>query len=197
MSDFTASLAYLVDSVKDNLGDVAPLVGDPAIERWLNEGQRRCEPTLLRERRADVSWTAGATSFTLPDDWYATARWEATTSYQSVQFPCGSEWGGEYVFDLGQSVAAWGGRIFYRAHWPAITGDQDCLLPGQCIDALISYAAYKAYHKIAADRALYQRYSTLVTNPVTVDDLRQLAETMLRDFEEMRDEAPIQQIVQR
>lgn len=185
---FNASLAYLVDSVNEQLGDAAPLIPDESIERWVNEGQRRYEPDLLLPSVATgITWADRASSAALPTDLAEVVRFlPATGKYHPPEFALH---GTTIHFLLPDVVRAFSGTILYLAHFPAITTDDPCQLPETAIDGLVSFALYRAYKRIASNRVQYKKYSTLVNNQTSVADLVSMASDYLADFEDSRTSA--------
>ena len=183
------SLSLLVDSVTDELGDVASLVSIGVIERAINEGQTRMEPMVLLEVATDFGWSALAGVVTLPDDLYELVRLEPDEDHRYIEIRRHRKHANALYFKSPSLVEAWDGTLFYRAHYPTITADQDCLLPDSAADGLVSYALYKVYKRIASNRTDYRKFSTLVNNATSVGDLLDLSNTHLQDWADARDSA--------
>lgn len=181
------TLAYLVAAVEEDLGDIAEVFGGSFIERAVNEGQARLEPDVLREQSAAISWVDFAATAALPADFHSVQSFVPDTASRYVNIGPYDIWADTLRFRDSQCVRAWAGTLLYRAHYPAITADQACLLPLAAADGLISYALYKAFRRLAAGRAEYKKYSTLVGgNAVSVSELEQTAQLHLQDFEDAR-----------
>lgn len=179
------SLAYLTDAVTQDLGDVAGLFAPSQIARYLNEAQRRLEPEVARERMTTATWAADATSYTLPTDLISITALEPDSTSYSVPGRYRIH-GGVMYFDQRDTVYAFSGRLYYRAHFPQISDSVDSLVPPAAGDALVSFALYRCFHRIASNRSEYRRYSTLAQNGVTVAELEGIATNHLADFNDAK-----------
>lgn len=182
---YRASLAYLVSSVDDELGDVADLIPPGFVERAVNEGQRRYEPHVIRPMTVALSWAADATSVALPTDFVEIATVIPTTLSSSC-FPKQTRRHGTTLYFYCPQPA-FTGTLHYFAHYPDITDLVDSLLPQVATDGLVSYALYKAWKRIASNRTDYRRYATLVNNQTDIADLQALSEAHFNDYVEARD----------
>lgn len=184
------SLAELLDSVNQELGDAAPLIPNSAIERFINEGQSRYEPeVLLPSVDATVVWSEDDTSVALPTD-FAELTDIIPTYDSGYRVPQYFVHGTSLQF-TSPAPTDFTGRLFYLAHFPTITNAQSCTLPGAAADGLVSYALYKCFKRIASSRTLYKRYSTLVNNQTDVKDLESLSENHFNDYIDARDSAAV------
>ena len=181
-----ASLAYLLDAIQQELDDAASLFAPGILERYINEGLRKLEPEHLKHTSAAISWADAATSAALPTDLYDITRIRPDSS--SSAFPASGyrQHGLAIYFDPRDVVTAFSGTLFYRAHYPQIDATHDSELPAPANDALIDYALYKAFHRIAANRAEFRKYATLTTNGVTMGDLLATANGHLADFTDVK-----------
>lgn len=188
MSAVTYSLGYLTAAVYEALGgDISEIFEDSFIERTLNAGQARYEPDLLRERTSATTWLDDATSFALPSDFAFLDRLMPDADNINTPLPDFTTYAGSMLFNDPNCVRAWTGTLLYRAHFPAITESQVCLLPATACDGLISFALHACFRRLAAGRAEYKRYSTIVgANAVSVSELEQIAQLHLQDFEDGR-----------
>lgn len=170
-------------AIRDEVGEVAELLRDPAMDRWVNEGQARLR--FYRERVADVSWSDGAESVALPTDCHHVERLEGDTGV--VVLPHFS-WGNEIRFRDPESVGAGSGKLYYFAEWPSVTGAQASLLPNLGDQACVSFALYRFFKRLASSRADYRKYAAIAqSNGVGVEELATLAEQHFSDFTESRD----------
>ena len=182
---YNQSLRYLASAVKEELSDIGDVISSGYIERAINEGQRALEPNILREMVATVSWAAGATEAALPDDFHDDVLWDGDDGASAI--PTYRIFGGTMYF-LDTVTLPWSGRLFYNAHFPDITGTDDCKMPERACDALISYALSRCCSKLVASRADYRKYSTLAGgDAATIDDLAAMSNAYLDDFNAVRD----------
>ncbi len=181
---FTTSLTYLENAVREELGDgMSELIPAGFIARALNEGQRRLEPTHLQEKvLTGVTLAVDDTSYALPADLREVTEFVPADDSQGI-FPPYREHGSSVYFHCPVTLA-FTGTLFYRGHYPTITEDVDCELPQGAVDALVSFALYKCYHRFVANRAEYRKFATIVGNGVSLRDLQDTAEALLADFKE-------------
>ena len=181
----SVSLAYLTDAVRGDIGDLSGYFADSVIERFLMEGQRKLEPDHLLEKQATISWADNATSVALPSDYYEmiTVVPDSTSYTWPLRY---REHGTSLYFDGRDTVYAFSGKLYYRAHYPAFTSTIPCVLPAEAADALISYANYKCYQRVGGNRAEYKRYATLSQNNVTMGDLLAAGNGHLADFNDAK-----------
>ncbi len=181
------SLSTLTAAVEESLGDIAEVFETSFIQRNLNSGQARYEPELLRERTTTLTWADDATTATLPTDFAKLDRLMPSSDYRNVPIPDYTIYAGTMLFRDPECVLAWSGTMLYRAHYPSITDSQDCLLSDTACDGLVSFALHRCYRRLAAGRAEYKRYSTIVgSNAVSVAELEQMAQLHLQDYEDGR-----------
>ena len=179
------SAAYLIDAVREDLGDVAGLFEDPQLLRFLNEGQRRLEPEVARERVSTLTWVANVTEAALPADLISITGIEPADTASTVPGRYRVH-GGTMYLDQRDTTYAFTGRLYYRAHFPQISDTADSLVPPAAGDALVSFALYRAFHRVASNRSVYKRYSTLTQNGVTVAELEGIATNHLADFTDVK-----------
>ena len=178
------TLDYLVAAVRDDLGDdVAGIFGSGFIERALNEGQGQYAPDLLRSRVLEgVTIAVDATSYALPADAIDVERFEPEYGSGSPDLPSSRVVDGTVYFSR-PVPSAWTGRLFYRAAYPDITDAQPCLLPAAAADGLIQFALYRCFRRLAAGRAEFRQYATIVGNAVSMADLEQSASIHFDDYQ--------------
>lgn len=182
------SLATLADAVLTDLGDIADIFPDGFIARSLNEGQRRLAPDILLQKAVDADISGGASTYTLPTDCYDVLDLVTRPGQTSVYLPSWTRIEGTLYFES-ELTADFAGRLFYRAFYPEVTDTADCQLGDAACDAIVSYALYKAFRRLAASRSEYRKFSTIVGNGTSMGDLEQAADLHLKDFEDARDSA--------
>lgn len=181
------TLSELTSAVEEALGDLAVIFPTAFIQRALNAGQARYEPELLRQRTTTLTWADDATTATLPTDFVKVDRLLPGADYMNTRIPEHVIYAGTMLFRDSENVEAWSGTLLYRAHYPTITEDQDCLLTDTACDGLVSFALHRCYRRLAAGRSEYKRYSTIVgSNAVSVAELEQMAQLHLQDYEDGR-----------
>jgi hypothetical protein len=173
----------------EEAGDVAVLATIGEVTRWFNDGQARLG--WYRRDTADLTWTLGASVIQIPTpmagidhllypDGNVEERW--VEGVQCLQ-----------IIDYEGATSAGSARIIFRAYWPDVTSSAASLLPRMGDAACISYALYRFYRKLVSNRSFYQRYATLAgTNRVDVTDLSDIADDHYRDFNDLRQELPVE-----
>ncbi len=189
------TLALLRDYVKDELGDdIVGLLGanvDSDIRRYLNEGQRRLG--WYSEGYSTLTWDAGDVDVALPANFAEITQIEVDSG---VQIGRHVFWGTNLYFtEPGGSTGSGTARIFYLAHVSDLSADADStVLPELGDAALVAFACYRAYHRIASSRALYTRYSTVTqTNGVELQDITLLADRYYTEYVDAKDNLPLRQ----
>lgn len=184
------SLADLFDEFYLEIGtDLAELVEDVEVARWLNAGQRRLG--FKRDLESALTWTAGDTEVALPTGVWQVNRLVANSdtlipAYQIRETTI------RFLVDEDGVSDDGGATLLYQGNYPQITDSQDSLLSDDGDDALVAFALYRFFRKLATTRSLYTRYSTLTgQNAVTVDDLLQIASQHLDEFLAVRDDVPL------
>ena len=179
----SVDLITLTTAVQDQLGDdLNDFIPTGFIERSLNEAQRRAEPDLLKDKSITVSLASGATTYVLPTDCREILD---LTPDENIYYllPEMREHGDTLYFRCALTDA-WTGRLFYRASYPKITPTQECELPGAAPDALVSFALYRCYHRVASNRAEFRKFATIAGNGVSIGDLQNAAEAHLQDYKD-------------
>lgn len=182
------SLADFLNAVETDLGEsVASTFPAGFFERAVNEGQARLEPEITkRSVVTGVTIAEDSTTYALPSDAIdRPPRFQASIDTSSPDLSSVTVIGGVCYFAR-PVTRAWTGIVFYEAHYPAVTDTQACLLPTAAADGVVSFVLYRAFRRIAAGRAEYYAYATMVGNAVAMADLEQAASIHNQDFEEAR-----------
>lgn len=180
------ALNDFVDDFQGEVGDeVFTLFRSKDVERWLNRAQARLG--VYRPMSASLSWNVGDTEILLPSDFREV---ESVTALTGSCLPDYREWGGKLVvLAVDGAVSSGQARLLYKAYWPQITSAADSVLPDVGDDAVLSFALYRAYKKLASSRSDYRKYATMTgANGVDIGELDDLSERHLADFETGRDE---------
>lgn len=175
------TLAELIADFRAEVGDTGDAVRDGAVGSWLNEGQARLR--VYRQLSTSITWATGALSLALPADCHHT---EDILVDGSGCFPPYRHWGTTLLYtDPARSSGT--GRLVYWANWPAITAGAPSLLPELGDQGIGSFALYRFFKRLASSRADYRMYASIAqANGVGVDELANLAEQHLQDFEDAR-----------
>jgi hypothetical protein len=178
------SLDELLIAFREEAGEeIAALVRDPVLERWINQGQARLG--YYRQQSASFTWDANDLGFDLPVDFKRPEKLVA--DYGSACVPAGTYWNDEYRFNS-RVTSSGSGVIYYWGAFPEITATQDSLLPDIGDDGILSYCAYRFYKRLASSRADFRRYATLTqANGVDISELDALSERYFTDFEDTRE----------
>ena len=177
----------MVAAVNEQLGDVSALATDDEKTRWFNDGMSRLGWFGFSD--FDVTWAAGDRTVTLDPSIYQVEellypdsenerRWDAQT-------------GSLVIRDHEGALEAGGCAVVARIYWPDITDSVTSALPRVGDAACISYVLHRFFRKLVANRALFQRYATLIgSNGVRIEDLAQTADDHYSDFLDLRAELP-------
>lgn len=173
----------LVQRVRDELGPFKlPELTDQRIVEYLDGGQSRMQPGVLRPVYTTLQWADGASGVQLPADWVRTERVQPLAD-GVVPARVESD-GAAWIFDDPAHVEAAGCVLHYRASWPALTLAGACILPAGGADALVSYATARGLQRVLAQRGEYTKYAvTSSANGVDPEDIEHLAERHLKDYE--------------
>jgi hypothetical protein len=187
------TLANLRDYVRDELGSelgAASFISDTDVDRYLNDGLKRLGYFL--EKAAVLTWDTADLSVALPSDFISEDRLEAVPPYT---LPYERRiWGNVMYFQANGAVTAGSANLYYFGYHPALSVSQDSVLPETGDTAIVAFACYRAYKRIASSRANYQRYSTLVAgNGVDVAELASISDQYYAEFLEARDGLPSRQ----
>ena len=186
------SLQDLTDSFFDEIpAELQDVVAPGELARWLNEGRVRLGYYLQKE--VDLTWVDGDRTVALPTDYF---RFVELTPDATVVLPKYRIHGSTIYFVHSDGAASDGtARLLYLARVPAITDSQASLLTEEGEQAIISFARYRFYSKIAASRSQYKQYSTLLgANAVQMEDLDALAAGYLADFQSGQETLPTEEI---
>lgn len=170
---------------RDEVGDAAQLIRDAQIDRWVNQAQARLG--TYAQKTAAVTWTAGATSITVPADFRDVVEFVGDDA-----IPTHRVWGGGIDFTR---PAEWAGsaKLYYLGHWPRITTDTPSELPEEGNQACLSFALYRFFKRLASSRADYRRYSTITqANGVDIEELDDLSERHYNDFLDSRESMSVE-----
>lgn len=163
--------------------DLMELTKPSDISRWVNEGQAKLR--YYREQAAAVTWAALDETIAVPSDFHHIEKLVPDDGVYVAPFHA---WGSTIRFDRPDVVEAGSGKLWYWGKWPTITGSQASLLPEIGDQAVLSYALYRFFKRLASSRADFRLYASLrQANGVTIEDLDALSERHLGDFEEGRD----------
>ncbi len=178
-------------SINAELGDISgtTLATDAQKTLWFNEGAAR-----LRKQRpmtSDLTWAADARSVTLPVDFMSMEKlqWATDTTPEDWQL-FGSGITATLVHDDPDGASGAGGaRLYYWATWPDLSALQSSVFESISDYACMYFALHSFYKRLAANRAYYKRYATLVgSNAVTMSDLQSESDRYLTDFLDARED---------
>ena len=182
-------LDELLDEFEDEVGtELMGMTSPEEVTRWLNKGQRRLGWKVDAE--ASVTWAAAATEVDLPADCYRPFRLVPNSDtvipahkirQTSIRFLVDEDG----VSDAGTA------KLIYEADYPAITDAAASELSVHGDDAIVAFALYRFFRKLATNRANYQRYSvTQGVNAVSVDDLVNVMNQHLDEFLSVQQDDP-------
>lgn len=182
-------LDELLDEFEDEVGeDLFALTSTAEVTRWLNKGQRRLG--WKQDAEATVTWAATDTEVDLPADCYRPVRLVANSDtiipahkvrQTSIRFLVDEDG----VTDAGTA------KLLYVSDYPAITDVADSELSSDGDDALVAFALYRFFRKLATSRSNYQRYSvTQGVNAISVDDLVNVMNQHLDEFLSVQQDDP-------
>lgn len=184
------ALAEMRDAVRALLPEgLQDVILDGEIDIWINDGQNKLE--YLSYSTTTLTWLTGATSVALPTD--LEQMGDLYPSYDLPTVPKFRQWGLTLIFTDDQGAMEDGNaRLLYRSRPTRITEDDDSTLPPAGDNACICYAVSRAWKRIASDRVVYRRYSTITgQNNVTSQDLDAIAERYYNDFLDAKDDLPL------
>lgn len=179
-----AEIATAIDEV---LGDASSLATTDEKTRWFNDGQARIGWYGIGS--FDLTWAAGDRTIALDPSVYQVEeflypdsederRWEARTGTLTISDHEGADEAG-------------GCAILARVYWPDVDGSTPSSLPRTGDAACVSYALHRFFRKLVSNRALFQRYATLIgSNGVRIEDLAQTADDHYSDYLDLRAELP-------
>jgi hypothetical protein len=167
-------------------GDAAPLTDQTTRILWYNEGQAR----LIRKKAAyvDVSWAMGAREIFTFATFLQLDKivWNTDTVPEPFRV-----WGDSLVIeDPAGAAAAGGARLYYWAEFtPMVVGTPATETTPTEDYACLYYALARFYRRLASNRSIYTRYSTLLgQNAVSMSDLQQEYERYYQDFVDSRED---------
>ncbi len=176
-----ATIDNLTDRVLEDVGaSVGELVRRYEIQGWLNIGVGRL-PALYR-LSTSFSWLANDGSIVLPSDFVKLDRLTVSTG----RLPAHTIWGGSLVF-YDPATAAGSGTLFYCGYFPGVSASVASSLPPAGEDAIVSYALFRFYRKLASSRADFRRYTAITGQAgLEVADLDAVSERYRQDFLDAR-----------
>lgn len=178
-----ASYEELQELFFDELGrDVGQLAREPEVCAWLNAGIGRLPARY--PRTASVTWAEGASEVALPADFVKLDRVEVTSGLLQP-YTC---WGTKLRFYDPLTVSG-AGVVFYFSRFPSVSTSSASALPPAGDEAIVFYALWRFFRKIASARADFRRYSTITgQSGLDVSDLDAVAERYRQDFLDARAE---------
>lgn len=180
--------ATIQTAFNEEAGAASSLTTPTEIERWWNEGQARLNRHF--ESSTSLVWAAGALEVALPADF---------VSISKLDYAPGQSWqdwrvfGRKLVLDdrNGATAASTGTTLYYWAERPDLTAGAPSIGTKQEDYACLYYALSRFYRKLASNRVVYTRYSTLLgANAVSVSDIQNEADRLLQDFIDARADLP-------
>ena len=173
------------ESIGEELRNLAP---DRRVAIWLNDGQSQLN--YWREYSVHIQWEQGASTYEMPADYHDSARLVADVGTRLPEYVA---WAGSIDFlDPGGAPRDGAATLYYRAHWPAITGDQPSILPLSGDVAITAYATFRFYKRLVSARADFRRYSAIAGGGAAdVEDVQSLARDAFDDFRQARELLPM------
>jgi hypothetical protein len=167
-------------------GEASVLVDRSMRILWYNEGQAR----LVRKKagHVDLTWAAGTRDVAIAPDFLQLDKiiWNKDTSPQPFRV-----WGDSLLIeDPSGASSAGGARILYWAEFSpmVVTTAATETTPTEDF-ACLYYALSRFYRRLASNRSIYTRYSTLLgQNAVSMSDLQQEYERYYQDFIDSRED---------
>jgi hypothetical protein len=167
-------------------GEASVLVDRPIRILWYNEGQAR----LVRKKAAfvDVSWVKGAREIFTVGTFLQLDKivWNTNTVPEAFRV-----WGDSLIIEDPVGAAGSGGaRLYYWAEFaPMVVGTTATETTPTEDYACLYYALSRFYRRLASNRSIYTRYSTLLgQNAVSMGDLQQEYERYYQDFIDSRED---------
>jgi hypothetical protein len=166
----------LTQVVLSDLGAVAELTTEDEILGWINRGCARLPARA--EHQVAITWAAGDSAVTLPSDFVRFNRLEVRDGF----FGAYNVWGQELSL-LDPLTTDGNGVVYYYGHFGPVGLTPPSGLPILGDEAVIAYAKYCFFQKIASSRSDFRRYCTITgQNGIEVTDLVDLAERMRQDY---------------
>jgi hypothetical protein len=167
-------------------GDASSLADQAIRILWYNEGQAR----LVRKKAAyvDLVWASGAREVFTTATFLQLDKivWNEDTVPEAFRV-----WGDSLVIDEPTGASGSGGaRVYYWAEFTpmAIATTATETTPTEDF-ACLYYALSRFYRRLASNRSIYTRYSTLLgQNAVSMADLQQEYERYYQDFIDSRED---------
>lgn len=186
------SKTEILAAVDEQLGDVSALASPDEKIRWFNDAQARIGWYAVTS--VDVAWAQADKTITLPASVYAVEeilyldteyerRWQPTT-------------GALQIYAADGALEAGAATVLVRTYWPDVTDAVASGLPRTGDAACVSYVLHRFFRKLVANRALFQRYATLIgSNGVRIEDLSQTSDDHYNDFLDLRGDLPGEPLV--
>jgi len=167
-------------------GDAASLADQSVRILWYNEGQAR----LLRKKASnvDVTWAKAAREVPTVAMFLQLDKivWNDGTTPESFRV-----WGESLILDDPKGTSAAGGaRLYYWSEFTPMDVSTSATETTPTEDfACLYYALSRFYRRLASNRSIYTRYSTLLgQNAVSMGDLQQEYERYYQDFIDSRED---------
>jgi hypothetical protein len=180
------SQADYAEAFDAETGEASCLADRPMRILWYNEGQAR----LVRKKAAhvDVTWTAGDREVVTSPTFLQLDKivWDTDTTPEHFRV-----WGESLIIEDPAGAAGDGGaRIYYWAEFtPMVAGTTATETTPTEDYACLYYALSRFYRRVASNRSIYTRYSTLLgQNAVSMADLQQEYERYYQDFIDSRED---------
>lgn len=182
------SLEDFREALTDELGDAVELVRDEHLLRWVNRGRARLGLHVAKD--GDVTWVDAAAEVVLPIDCVAVDRIVAKSG---SSLPAHVVQTDRVAFLEPTCVSAGEATVYYRAEYPAVTGQVASTMPASADEAVVSFALSRFFLRVASQRSDFRRYAQITgQNGVDVQDLADLADQHYRDFLDARGDVPSQ-----
>jgi hypothetical protein len=167
----------LIETVMTDLGDISELTTDEEVLGWLNQGVGRLPARY--ESSFPFTYVVGDQTITLPGDFIRFDRLELRNGYFGAY-----EVRGKQLVTFDALKNAGDGVVYYLTNFPQLPPDGDgSALPLLAREAVVAYAQYKFFQKLASSRADFRRYVTITgQNGLDVSDMADLAERHRQDF---------------
>jgi hypothetical protein len=153
---------------------------------WYNEGQSR----LIRKKASsvDVTWAAGDRTIFTAATFLQLDKivWDTDSVPESFRV-----WGDSLIVEESRgAVASGGARLYYWSEFTPMTVSTTATETTPTEDfACLYYALSRFYRRLASNRSIYTRYSTLLgQNAVSMADLQQEYERYYQDFIDSRED---------
>lgn len=180
----TTGLSLFRDAVQDELGDVAEMLEDDSLLRWINRGRRVLGVYL--PTTATLTWAAGASSVALPANF---GRFEEVISDPGSAFPQFVQLGTSLRFVNPTSVLAGTATLYYGSRYPDLDFDDLSTMPPAADEAVVSFILARFFSRLASSRSDFKRYAAITgQSGLEVTDFLDLSQQHDQDFRLRREE---------